>query len=63
MICWLTDDELVTVTQGLYDLFAPYTGRDTAPRARPSGARAVRFFAYAFPGAPSSATAAKEGRA
>lgn len=58
LMTWLTDEELRVVTQGLYDLFVPYAGRDAAPEARPPGARAVRFFAYAFPGAPSSPAAA-----
>jgi DNA-binding transcriptional ArsR family regulator len=52
LVAWITDDELAAITQGLYALFTPYMGRDTAPDKRPPGARAVRFFAYAFPGAP-----------
>lgn len=52
MVSWLTAEELVKVTRGLYALFSPYVGRDTAPHERPRDARAVRFFAYAFPGSP-----------
>lgn len=54
LVSWLTHEELATVKQGLFDLFAPYTGRDGDADARPKTARAVRFFAYAFPGAPSA---------
>ena len=32
LVSWLTDEELVAITQGLYDLFAPYTARDATPR-------------------------------
>ncbi len=52
LVAWLTEAELVAVTEGLYDLFAPYTGRDSNLETRPAGARAVRFYAYAFPGGP-----------
>lgn len=52
VVTWLTEEELVAITQGMYALFTPYMGRDTAPHARPANARAVRFFAYAFPGSP-----------
>lgn len=52
MVVWLTADELREVTQSLYDLIAPYTGRDRGDGSRPDGSRAVRLFAYAFPGAP-----------
>lgn len=51
LVTWLTDEELARITQGLYNLFTPFTGRDAEPDERPQGARAVRFFAYAFPGA------------
>ncbi|WP_291378253.1 helix-turn-helix domain-containing protein [Demequina sp.] len=54
LVSWLTPEELARVTQGIYDLFAPFTGRDSALDTRPDGARAVRFFAYAFPGAPAA---------
>ena len=46
---WLTADELVALTQQLYDLFAPYQHRGDAADARPSESRPVRFFAYAYP--------------
>lgn len=52
MVTWLTAAELRDVTQGLYDLVAPFTGRDRDAGSRPDGSRAVRLFAYAFPGAP-----------
>ncbi|WP_278237400.1 helix-turn-helix domain-containing protein [Isoptericola sp. AK164] len=52
VVAWLTADELEHVTQGLYDLFAPYEHRAADASARPAGARAVRFFAYGYPGAP-----------
>ncbi len=50
LVMWLTDSELVALTERLYGLFSPYAERDSDPKNRPSGARAVRFFAYAFPG-------------
>lgn len=52
VVSWLTADELRDVTQGLYDLVAPYVERDRDDGSRPEGSRAVRLFAYAFPGAP-----------
>jgi DNA-binding transcriptional ArsR family regulator len=52
IVSWLTADELRALTDGLYALFAPYTGRHHDSSRRPEGARAVRFFAYAYPGAP-----------
>jgi predicted ArsR family transcriptional regulator len=55
---WMTVDELVTLTQRLYDLFEPYTRRDD-PAERPAGARPVRFFGYAYPaGSPTTADGA-----
>ena len=55
VVSWLTSDELRAITQGIYDLVAPYTGRDRDDGSRPRGSRAVRLFAYAFPGAPDAA--------
>lgn len=52
LVSWLTADELNDIAQGLYNLVAPYAARDQAPFTRPEGSRAVRLFAYAFPGAP-----------
>lgn len=52
LVMWLTEAELVAVTQGLYDLVAPYAERDRDDGSRPDGSRAVRLFAYAFPGPP-----------
>lgn len=60
LVMWMTEAELGAITQGLYDLFAPYTGRDSDPENLPTGARAVRFFAYAFPGAPDTRGADRE---
>ncbi|MDO8152568.1 transcriptional regulator [Isoptericola sp. b408] len=57
VVAWLTPAELERVTQGLYDLFAPYEERDADPAARPEGARAVRLFAYAYPGGPGAGEA------
>jgi DNA-binding transcriptional ArsR family regulator len=63
LVSWLTAEELAVLTQGLYDLFAPYTARDANPGVRPPGARAVRFFAYAFPGSSSSSVSgSREGQ-
>lgn len=63
LVTWLTSEELAMLTQGIYDLFAPYTGRDADPDARPDEARAVRFFAYAFPGSrTSSGSSGREDR-
>jgi len=63
LVSWLTDEELRDVTRGLYALFAPFTVRDTAPDERPQGARAVRFFAYAFPGVVTHPQGAREDEA
>ncbi|MCB2414066.1 winged helix-turn-helix domain-containing protein [Demequina sp. TTPB684] len=56
LVSWLTPEELERVTQGVYDLFAPFEERDSTPETRPKGARAVRFFAYAFPGAAAASS-------
>ncbi|WP_402465491.1 ArsR/SmtB family transcription factor [Isoptericola aurantiacus] len=50
VVSWLTPEELRQVTQGIYDLFAAFEHRDHDAAARPAGARAVRFFAYAWAG-------------
>ncbi len=59
LVTWLTEAELVAVTEDLYDLFSPYAARDSDPHTRPAGARAVRFFAYAFPGVVAHAEEAR----
>ncbi|WP_418276873.1 ArsR/SmtB family transcription factor [Isoptericola jiangsuensis] len=52
VVAWLTPAELEHVTQGIYDLFAPFEPRGRDDADRPEAARAVRFFAYAYPGPP-----------
>ena len=54
VVAWLTADELASLSQGLYDLWRPYTDRRRAGAHRPAEARPVRFFAYAYPGDPST---------
>ncbi|WP_430866802.1 ArsR/SmtB family transcription factor [Demequina aurantiaca] len=49
-VSWMTAGELAQFTQDLYDLFAPFRTRRDDPSARPSDARVVRFFAYAYGG-------------
>ncbi len=55
VVSWLTAEELRVLTGNLHALFAPYAQRDHDPSSRPGGSRAVRFFAYAYPGGPSPA--------
>ncbi|WP_062306161.1 ArsR/SmtB family transcription factor [Demequina subtropica] len=50
VVAWMTPAELVALKSAMLRLFAPYVDRDHDPAARPDGARAVRYFAYAYPG-------------
>ena len=50
VVAWMTPAELTALSQTIYDAFAPFQERAAQPQARPAGARAVRFFAYGYPG-------------
>ncbi|WP_084078228.1 transcriptional regulator [Demequina sp. NBRC 110057] len=50
VVAWMTPEELATLKGQMMALFAPFVERDADPTARPDGARAVRYFGYAYPG-------------
>ncbi len=52
MVAWLTAAELRNVTQGLLTSSRRTHDARSDEDSRPEGSRAVRLFAYAFPGAP-----------
>jgi len=49
-VMWMTPAELAEFTSRLYALVSPFAERISEGAARPADARAVRFFAYSFPG-------------
>ncbi len=56
VVSWLTADELRELKRDLHALFAQYADRGTNEASRPRESRAVRFFAYAYPGERTEAT-------
>ena len=50
VVAWMTPEELTDLKRQMMALFAPFVDRDDDPAARPEGARAVRYFGYAYPG-------------
>lgn len=49
-VMWMTGEELAAFTSQLYALIAPFAERMADDSTRPADARAIRFFAYSFPG-------------
>lgn len=50
VVAWMTAEELTDLKRQMMALFASFVARDEDPAARPAGARAVRYFGYAYPG-------------